>query len=112
MISARWIYFLNVIDGVHTISEVLTFAAGIWWVYNSGDAYERNIANTAKKMLIIMSIPFVISLIALLFIPTKETLIAMKISEYATKENLDMTAETMKQVVDYIVDAIRRVKGS
>ena len=46
-----------------------------------------------------------------IFLPSKETLISMMIAKYATKENLGMTVEGIKSAVDYIMDAIKEIKG-
>lgn len=50
-------------------------------------------------------------LIASFFIPDKETMIGMKIAEYATYENVQLTAEQLKAAIDYITESIMKIKA-
>lgn len=59
------------------------------------------------KALIILG---VITALACVFIPSKETLIEMKIASYATYDNAAIAAQQIKQAADYIVDAVRALK--
>lgn len=43
-------------------------------------------------------------------IPSKDTLIEMRIAKYATVENANWTLETIKSAVDYIVESIKSMK--
>ena len=52
-----------------------------------------------------------IFLIAGVFLPDKETMIGMKIAEYATYENLQLTAEQLKAAIDYITESIMKIKA-
>lgn len=65
----------------------------------------------AKKFVKILFPITIISLIISILIPSKETLISMMIAKYATKENLGMTVEGIKSAVDYIVNAMKEIKG-
>ena len=63
------------------------------------------------KATLVFAIISLVTLIISLFIPSKETLISMMIAKYATKENLSMTVEGIKSAVDYIVNAMKEIKG-
>lgn len=65
----------------------------------------------AKKFIKILFPITIVFLIISIFIPSKETLISMMIAKYATKENLSMTVEGIKSAVDYIVNAMKEIKG-
>ena len=59
-----------------------------------------------KKFIIIFAIIFICGLI----IPNKETMISMKIAEYATYDNLNAATEKIKEITDYIIEKIQEVK--
>lgn len=49
-------------------------------------------------------------LLACVFIPSQDTLIAMKVAELATKENAAITLDAIKDIVDYVLSAIEKVR--
>ena len=51
-----------------------------------------------------------VCLVLTIFVPSKSTMIEMMIAKYATYENADWTVESLKSVVDYIVEAFKAVK--
>lgn len=55
----------------------------------------------------ILSVVSVIFIIATIFIPGKATSIEMLIAKTATFENVSMSVESIKELIDYIVTAIK-----
>lgn len=124
IINPMWFYWINVLDAVHTVFGILTFILGfacitliIIMIMTKFAACEENERDSdwkafcsCKKILKSM-IPITI-LIAIItaFIPSKETILTMMIAKYATKENLSFTIDTVKQAVDYIIDAYAKLK--
>ena len=64
-----------------------------------------------KKMAVICAIIFTISVLGAVFIPTEETMLKILIAKYATHENLSITVDGIKSAVDYIINAIKEIKG-
>lgn len=133
IINPSWFYWLQVLSGINTFIVVMlafiTVGAVVAIVYAvgnyfSGVAYKdqkyedgtpsdsdwRNYL-LAKKVLKIIIPVMIVFIIAAIAIPSKETMISMMIAKYATKENLSMTVEGIKSAVDYIVNAMKEIKG-
>ena len=52
----------------------------------------------------------VASVLFLVFVPSKETLIEMMVAKQATYENATWTVDALKSAVDYVVQAIQSLK--
>lgn len=52
----------------------------------------------------------VVSVLFLVFVPSKDTLIEMMIAKQATYENATWTVDALKSAVDYVVQAIQSLK--
>ena len=70
---------------------------------------EEDIRKLEKK-LTVLSVLTVVTLIAAIFIPSRNTLIEMQIARLATPENAAWTVDKLKEAVDYIVQAVKAVK--
>lgn len=115
-IDPSWFYWIKVISGVQDACIVLSILLAIvgtsllivglvelnWDEEVSGNRFIR--------VALIIGIVFIFTLLGSIFIPNKETLIEMQIARYATKENVDVTIESLKSVVDYIVESIGSLK--
>lgn len=64
-----------------------------------------------KKIYIFGSLSLAFGLLAV-FMPSKETVIAMEIAKLATAENIMWTVDQLKNIVDYITESIARIAGS
>lgn len=115
IINPSWFYWVNVIYGVGIVVAILatiaTFACVIGLplyhletVYDDED--EKKFRKIAKKLIIICLVLWIVCI----FIPSKETLIEMQVAKYATYENAEWTVETIKQAVDYIINALKELK--
>lgn len=133
IINPSWFYWLQLLSDIKIIITVISalITAGLIVAiiaacvnYSMGYRYRNNIDEDgvaldpdwsnyllAKKFVKILFPITIVSLIISIFIPSKETLISMMIAKYATKENLSMTVEGIKSAVDYIVNAMKEIKG-
>lgn len=117
-------YWMNVLNIVHILTIVvfslgliLTFigvTCDIMYTYNS-KAYPRvcehdgEVAKIWHKVAIIAGIVTAISGIIMIFVPDRATNIEMLIARTATYENAQLTVQGIKEVVDYIVQAIKSI---
>lgn len=124
IINPMWFYWINVLDAVHTVFGVLAFLLGfaclvliILTIITKFAAFEENekdddwrVFCSCKKVLKNLIPITVLMAIVTVFIPSKETILTVMIAKYATKENISFTIDTLKQAVDYIVDAYTKLK--
>lgn len=113
IINPMWFYWINVADTLRCIaiiaiivSAVAALVSSVVVLVNSDwkDDCEYQFAVKAFKRMIIL---LVISCVAFVFLPSKNTLIEMQIARYATPENAELTIDAIKSAVDYIVQAIK-----
>lgn len=64
---------------------------------------------TARKHIIISFVVFIVFILCAIFIPTKRTSVEMLIAKTATFDNIDWTVQQVKEVVDYIVNALKGI---
>ena len=64
-----------------------------------------------RKWMIISFIFVIVSLPFVIFIPSKDTLIYMKVAELCTKDNIKITTDAIKETADYVINAIKTIKG-
>lgn len=115
------LYWVGTLDAVDTFSLILAVLCGLAFVglvcgviYNA-DMMERCDENKryyriCKVWAIVCGILFLVFAMAVIFIPGKTTMIEMMIAKYATYENVKLTADGIKEVVDYTIDAISKMK--
>ena len=78
--------------------------------FSTDSYYYKNAVKTisiCRKLFIASCIAMTLSLICIVFIPGKDTLTQMLIARTATFENVDWTVSQVKEIVDYIVNAIK-----
>lgn len=90
--------------GVFNIGEALNYGGG----ENSND-YKVGVKflNWARKC----SIPLAIALVLFAFIPSEKTLYKMMVANVATYENIDLTAETIENAFDHVIDKLIELEG-
>lgn len=76
---------------------------------NPTDSDWRNFLLALKILKCIAPI-FVVLVLLVIFIPSKEAMIEMLIAKFATVENVNGSIDALKSVVDYIVEAIGSLK--
>lgn len=114
LIDPKVFYWINVLDTLGTVMAVCAILGGIssiviwitYWTYceDEGEDY-------LKGLRITVLVVTVVGIVASVFIPNKETLIAMLVAKTATVENVGWTVDTLKEAVNYIVEAIAKIKG-
>ena len=125
IINPSWFYWLGVVESmrhfmvaVFIVSIVVVVASAIIIPMNismirefpdmSDD--ERKTVQFFTKALKIAIAALIISGLILMFVPSKETLIEMMIAKQATYENATWTLDTLKNAVDYVIQAIQSLK--
>ena len=114
IINPMWIYWLNVLNGLRMLSIVLTCIAtgctiimGITWITTSlSDAEEK----TVLKWLRIFFFCALGLVTIVIFVPSKETMIEMLVARFATRSNIALGVEQVKEIVDYIITTLNAVK--
>lgn len=114
IVDPSWVYWMNVASTMKVLclligglSMVVTFVAVPVFL---ADAYDEDDYATIRKWAIPIASVSIILILAGVFIPSKETLITMKVAELATKENITLTAQQLKEIVDYIINALKELK--
>lgn len=108
-----WMSVLDAIDGVSIVFMTLSTAGVIvltacfscdhdWW-----DEDDKKLFQKWKRIVITV---FVVSILFVVFIPSKETMVEMLVAKFATVENANWTLENVKSAVDYIVEAMKTLK--
>ena len=125
-------YWINVLGILQTVLAILgSFSLGggvialIYGWYSKSQAYNREYNRTTEKydyvvndkemqealkfikLGRILPVVSVIFIIAAIFIPGKTTSIEMLVAKTATFENVGMSVESIKELIDYIVMAIK-----
>lgn len=117
IINPMWFYWVNVADTLVVILAVLFVFAmvscvitGIFTITTLMYGADDEDHKAAKRIFKRCFIAAAVSAVAVILIPTKNTLIEMQIARYATYENVEITIDTIKSAADYIVDAMKSVK--
>lgn len=116
IIDPMWLYWVNVVDwlkgAVLAITIIATVVAFIRFVTAMTDKDWDSESERKQKMKSarVLCVIALIAFMASTFIPSKQTLIEMQVAKFATYENAEWTVETIKQAVDYIVEAIGSLK--
>lgn len=124
IINPSVFYWMNVLNILH-ILNIIFFSFGLIFVfigiisyavytYNSivyPALYEHGdkIAKIWRKIAVIAGIVSIFSGLMMIFIPDKYTSIEMLIAKTATYENAQLTVQGIKEIVDYIIQAIKSI---
>lgn len=116
VINPSWFYWFNVVDAVRGVAcgYVILFAISVLislmvaWLE---DAFEYGVESSVKKIFVSLTIVFVVAVLALVFVPSKETLIEIQVAKLATYDNVSLTVDGIKSVADYVIDAIKTING-
>lgn len=117
IIDPMWFYWVGVVDDLRGVLSVAAITLGVvalvllvWAFCEKVFDGEDDIAKTITKKaftLMVMAAVFGLLMVA---VPSKQTLIEMQVARFATYENAEWTVETIKQAVDYIVEAVGSLK--
>lgn len=117
IIDPAWVYWASVCDAIKTTFEVIavlsvfTIATPLLFVLlekvMGEDTRDYAIVGKIRRF----TIPIMLfATAAAIFIPDATTLIEMKVTELVTRNNIELSGDAIKSVVDYIVDAIKSIK--
>lgn len=97
VISILWLVCF--ISGVGNIAYVLSYGGN-----EDSDDYKMGIKflKWAQKCIV----PLVISLTLSIFIPSEKTIYKMMVANVATYENIDLTADTIEDAFDHVIDKL------
>lgn len=114
IINPMWIYWINVLDGLQLLSVVLTCIAigctiimGVTWIATSLSDEEEKSVLKWLRIFFFCALGFVTIAI---FIPNKETMIEMLVARFATRSNIALGVEQVKEIIDYIITTLNAVK--
>lgn len=117
IINPMWIYWANVLGDLKIICTILAVFAGIAVIIGvvvlaTNEEYGENDEDyIAGRTMLRISLPvFIICLLVAVFAPSTKVLIEMLVAKLATKQNIELTTESLKQIVDYIAETIKSIK--
>ena len=118
IITPAWFYWMQVSHGTRLVCLLFLIASIILFIVMLA-VYLTNVDcsgfddDDTKRYFVYVKralISCVVFAVAMVAIPSRDTLIEMQIAKYATVENANWTLETIKSAVDYIVEAIGSLK--
>jgi len=119
IIDPQIFYWINILGILQTVFGIFggIFAAisiglACGWIYNACQAkyYDNKYyMKIFKKWTIISGVSGLIMLVASIFIPGRTTSIEMLIAKTATFDNVNWSVQQIKDIVDYIIQAIKTI---
>ena len=117
IINPTWIYWAHVLDTVKILCTIIAIFAGAlvaiggYMIGGNKQYGEDDKDYRAGKVIVRWSLPvLIISFLVALFVPSEKILIEMLIAKLATKQNIELTADGLRQLIDYIAETIRSLK--
>lgn len=114
IVDPSWVYWMNISD-VMKVMCLIIGGVGIAAMIIAvpvclAEAFDEEDYVKIRKWVIPIASVSIILVLAGVFIPSKETIITMKVAELATKENITLTAQQLKEIVDYIINTLKELK--
>lgn len=114
IVDPSWVYWMNISDVMKWMCLIIG-GAGLVVMFIAFpiccvEAYDKEDYKAIRKWAIPVVSVSAFLILAGVFIPSKETLITMKVAELETKENIALTAQQLKEIVDYIINALKELK--
>ena len=114
IVDPSWVYWMNISNVMKVMCLIIGVIGMVAMILGVTvcltEAFDEEDYAKIRKWAIPIASISIILILAGVFIPSKETLIAMKVAELATKENIDLTAQQLKEIVDYIINALKELK--
>ena len=108
IVSPWWFYLFNLVESLRDGAfAVLLFGGMIIAFITMGNLIDCH--TTKVKVPWWLSTLFALSIIIMLFVPTKETCYQMAAASLVTPDNLTAVGETAKNAIDYIVESVDKV---
>lgn len=113
IINPMWFYWLNVVHAIRLVAVMFVTFGGmaliigliLKFVNAEYGELDKDYC-TGKQLVKISLVPFIVSLLLCIFLPSKDTLIEMQVAKLATVENAQWTLDAIKSALDYAVQAI------
>lgn len=115
MINKWVIYLIETLSGIDGILCIVMFISGIIMGISfiltmiCVDVYDKVLYERARKSLKSSIICFFVVCGVSSFIPNKEIMYLMLISDYVTEENVEAGTEAVKETFDYVIDGIDKI---
>lgn len=116
IINPSIFYWMNVLDAVRGIAIVISLMsvaclliALILYFIDVDIDTDDDVKKYYGKIIFISGIIVVIGFIMIIFIPDKSTSMEMLIARTATHENAQLTVQGIKEIVDYVIQAIHGI---
>ena len=116
IINPAWFYWIEVADTIKAISigaMVILLIASIVLAATAKidhDFHDDDECDRKKTVLFICLVGIAVSSLVCIFTPSRNTLIEMQIAKLATKGNVELTIDKVKEIVDYIINAMKEMK--
>ena len=117
IIDPSWFYWVQVLECFRIILLAFGSVAAAAAIFGAGFVifnFEYGPSDgdyiMGKKMLKIFAPAAIVMLVAVILVPSKETMIEMQIANLATNENVNVTVKAIKNAVDYIINAAKSLK--
>ena len=112
-------YLLQVLDELKlvtiiffSLSVAIAFIIAIVEFYTFLDDEESKIISLFSKWLKRSLVATIISLVLLVFLPTKKTIIAMVIAKNITPQNIENAQNVIKSSIDYVFEKINSLEST
>lgn len=89
---------------------IISMEASLVKTFPRGSEENIRVVNSWKKIFKYSVITIIIGSLLCVFIPTKETLLSILVAKYLTYENATWTLESVKEAVNYIINAVAMLK--
>ena len=115
IIAPKLIYWINTFHNIQTALLVIAIFGGAFSLtmtcilFAEGEDLMHDYPKW-KKRVIAGWIAESAIVIALVFLPSRKTIIEMMVARIATRENIELTVDGLKSVVDYIAETISNMK--
>lgn len=115
VIDPSWVYWIGVIGNAKVafiiFSIILCIVAIVFAITCCDELFSEGTASRkAKKIFAISILLFLLSTTCSAFIPSQDTMIAMQVAKVATYDNVALTVDSLKDAVDYVVNAIAQIR--
>lgn len=115
IINPSWFYWIGIVDDVEGIAvgilvlSLMVFVVSLLIMIACFDNFDN--IYQLKTAIIVSACVACLSALAVIFIPSKDTMIEMMVAKLVTYDNVALTADGIKSVTDYIVEAIATIGG-
>ena len=117
IIAPSTFYWINVISTLSTISiSLFIFNAAALVIALIGvidfiieNEFKGDFRKLCKKIIIILTIITTVFGLSCVFIPSKETLIAMTVAKYVTSDNIEAIGGTVEDSISYITSEVIQI---